>query len=131
MREIKFSCMWSDGKSWMDLRYTLEQMEKGEHFKDVTSHRAFDDFTLKVVRQYTGVNDCYSAEIYEGDIVQDCDTCDIFTVKYGGSECPAFDLDPVIDVECNGLSFYVCSPNANIKVIGNIYQSPELLEKKT
>jgi uncharacterized phage protein (TIGR01671 family) len=69
MRELKFSCMWSDGKSWMDLRYTLDEMCNGKHWDDLSDQPMLKKFVHKHTRQYTGLKDVNGVEIYEGDIL--------------------------------------------------------------
>ena len=69
MRELKFSCMWSDGKSWMDLRYTLDEMCNGKHWDDLSDQPMLKKFVHKHTRQYTGKEDFNGVELYQGDIV--------------------------------------------------------------
>lgn len=82
------------------------------------------------VMQYTGLLDDNDKEIYEGDIVKIDDGYGlggIHQVKYMAEKnYPAFDLIPYIDVDENGLSWIKAV--GDIKVIGNIYENPELLE---
>ncbi len=127
MREIKFGCMWSDGKRWMELRYTLDQMENGEHFEDLADMPMLKKFVLKHRRQYTYVSDSYGVEVYEGDWL----TARGAKTEHGAqvvwsNTISAFVIDipdgPVISQD------YVDS--YSLVVTGNIYQNPELLEKR-
>ena len=109
MREIKFSCMYQnkEAKRWMELWYTLDQIEKGDHSID------FIGLWYKLIarRQYTGLEDSEGAEIYEGDIV--------YLAGLGNTliEFPFVDL-------------YASSFENDVgAVLGNIYQNPELIKQ--
>jgi hypothetical protein len=71
MRDIKFSLMWTDGKTWMDLRYTLAEMENGDHWEAMSDMPILRKFVLKHRRQFTGLQDSKGVDIYEGDEVFD------------------------------------------------------------
>ncbi|HBE9318552.1 TPA: hypothetical protein KNH47_001373 [Clostridioides difficile] len=73
---------------------------------------------------YTGLKDCIKKEIYEGDIVSYILSFEEFIgeVKF---EEGFFVIDNEVLGECVGLFHEI----AVVKVIGNIYENPEMLEK--
>ena len=77
------------------------------------------------IMQYTGLKDKNRKEIYEGDIVK----CDVFQREQ--EIC----IDKMIVVKFSEGSFYPFGYNSgwrsgveNIRIIGNIYENPELLK---
>ena len=87
-----------------------------------------------IVIQYTGIQDSEGADIYEGDILSvdwECNITQIMAVEYCATEgYPAFDLKGWVGGS-NGLSEVSQCGHCVFKVIGNIYENPELLEDKS
>lgn len=96
-----------------------------------------------VIEQYTGLKDKNGREIYEGDIIRAGQYCEpdgedagywiddtIHVVKYMASDFdyPAFDLEPSLDCDNNGLAhLHENNDDEVMEVIGNIHENPELL----
>lgn len=121
MREIKFRAWHKDEKFmspitklWWDEQIieTIGEME-GER-----NIRHFDEVELM---QFTGVKDKNGQEIYEGDIVKNYHY-ESGVIKY--KEGAFF----VCSWRCFSLIFDGSHSPEKLKVIGNIYDAPELLE---
>ena len=129
MKEIKFSCMWFNEKKWMDLRYTLEEMENGDHWEALSDQPLLRGFMLRHKRQYTGLKDKNGVEIYEGDIVKT-----VFDLAKRKRHIGEIYFQPTRlnwsvkhSVFANQDLFVYTRPDRSIEVIGNIYENPELL----
>lgn len=115
MREIKFRA-WSikDGTMYRVVLIDFnEQMiaDEDEYFWD------FDEVELM---QYTGLKDMKGKEIYEGDILR-------FT--HERKEEGFVNTNAKVEVEIPKIYYMITNPyNHNFKIIGNIYENPELLE---
>lgn len=131
MREILFRGKRLDNGEWVegDLRhggYVNNDSETYIMKSDYALHNIPVD--PKTVCQFTGLTDKNGVKVWEGDIVRDCDEeNEVFVVKYyAHSGYAAFDVEPEINCDCNGLSYLMELGSA--EVIGNIFDNPELVE---
>jgi uncharacterized phage protein (TIGR01671 family) len=112
MREIKFRA-WDTEEKTMLKPFDLSSNPKYwcDNLKDYP------------LMQYTGLKDKNGVEIYEGDIVKILDYYNnIGIVEYSAPNFHIFDGDDgATDFDHNDWAYF--------KVIGNIYKTPELLDK--
>lgn len=118
MEDIKFSYMWQDGKNWIEHIWTLDNIEGGDHYDAMSDSPFLKDYNLIARRQFTGLLDKQGKEIYEGDVVKERAQKNYLEIAFT-SGC-------------------FCVKNKNIhrpmlfaedlEIIGNIYESPELME---
>ena len=132
-REIKFRAWGKTGKRmiWWD------EISKNPH----GLLRCFTWDDMYALMQYTGLHDKNGREIYEGDIVRDSED-KMCIVKFGlhvlgccgccydGHQSVGFYLDPHNDrwdlgPTAQGKEW----DSAGLEVIGNIYETPELLKE--
>jgi uncharacterized phage protein (TIGR01671 family) len=128
-REIKFRVWYGD--EMVPLGMAIKDEIVSYDFQDYYIQSEYDDMPLM---QYTGLKDKNGKEIYEGDIVKahnfyfdgnfDADNEDIYQVKY--SEWCSFCL---VNKDESTIETYETShfEEPCIEIIGNIYESPELL----
>lgn len=111
-REIKFRS-W-DNRHVMSKQYYSEKWEEEED---------------RVLMQYTGLKDKNGKEIYEGDILEIDDfydgdvkirECKVVVIFTEGTFCLFLNDEYLIDL-------YAAKSSANVKIIGNLYENPELL----
>ena len=120
MREIKFRA-WDKERRIMYYPKILGFDYNGDLIFIDTNNEYLNhtrDSSFIKLMQYTGIKDKNGKEIYEGDIVLQTVSNKKFIVKYDYDWCG---FSPFISCY-QGYKVY--------KVIGNIYENPELLEGK-
>lgn len=113
MREIKFRAWDKEFKKWSEipLEYSI---------RDINYYTDYE------WNQYTGLKDINGVEIYDGDIV------DVANKSYKSRGQIAWSTHTAkwLIAFYNGVPFELGTWNTELyKVIGNIYENPELLSK--
>jgi len=138
-REIKFRAWDKELKFMVDPAKYFVEMDGSVWFNLGEDEDNLIEQTFKLeLMQYTGLKDKNGTEIYEGDIIR-LENGESGAVEYGECGCTADDNF------CGGdaIGFHVMkeilgnsqpwSDNATdskrIEIIGNMYESPELLEE--
>ena len=79
----------------------------------------------ETIGEYTGIVDSNGAKVFEGDRILSyypCEDDSEYVIKYNCEKgYPAFDCDPYIDCDCNGLSYLSEDCDATFEVIGTIF----------
>lgn len=117
-RKIKF-------RAWNEVS---EKMLNWNDFLDTNMKNTFiaPESTGLILMQYTGLHDKNGKEIYEGDIVGD-DKIN-WTVKWNRHRM-GFSLYPTTEQLYDEMPINV-ENKLNFKILGNIYDNPELLVAK-
>ena len=125
-------------RAWHKELKIMDQVTELDLCCQVVSANAEEDFRWNldeaILMQWTGFQDCDGRDIYEGDIVGYTSTTfmvepanikvpivfenGMFCAVYGGDHLQA--LQAVLKYGAPG----------DLKIIGNIYENPELLERK-
>lgn len=131
-RALRFRAWDSDLGRFVEPEEIMEQV-----IPTIATEYGFELRSKFVLLQYTGLKDKNMVEIYEGDILLD-DMNGLGIVRFG-----KLPLDKAGDCVCSYLAFYVeckgqigrspfyeCTEIGDwMKVIGNIYEHPDLLKQ--
>ena len=113
-----------------DVYYGFEMNEKGElecrWEGDFTESQVLDGGILDNIMQYTGLKDKNGRQIFEGDILK-CRRYEFVKVIWGDDGFKAWYQPSSVNITVISLNHFL-KKNKSTKIIGNIYENPELLE---
>ncbi len=128
MRKLKFRA-WNKTENWMDEAFAIHS--GGHIYQDVRKkyntpnheiESAYDDL---IIMQFTGCEDSgiNGNEVYESDIIENCDTKDLQIVFWNEDEaawyCRYHNSDRIVSLADS-------IGNLN-KVVGNVYENKDIL----
>ena len=138
MREIKFSFMWKHSKTggFIERIYTLEGIMGGDHYDEMSDNALLRPYVLHAKRMYTGLKDKEGREIYEGDIVEayhhEHEETETGVVCFGEGTFQLKNNHGHMRYWSDGCHDWYSMEqyeSFELKIVGNIYEQPELLEK--
>ena len=111
MRTIRFRIFNKKIKSYIDIHSSAIMIDELNNLNDNL-----------IVEQFTGLHDKNGKEIYEGDVLED---------TLGRKKLVEYYKDGFwLNASLEGAEWSLRRENSSSKVIGNIYENPELLENK-
>ena len=129
MRTITFRGLRTDGKGWAYgyyYEYSGKHIICWQNHSDNSTTDHFAEVISNSVGQFTGLNDKNGKEIYKGEILYNNDRKEHCIVKYSKEKA----MFIVKYLESND-EFPLWESILNLCYsVGNIYENPELLEKK-
>jgi uncharacterized phage protein (TIGR01671 family) len=134
-REIKFKYIWSNPAktNFITEIFTLDEIEAGNQFTVLENEPLLKDYKLIARIQFIGLLDKNGKEIFKGDLLQYdgynfklINKEKIYQIKYDDNlaQYYSYNLENSFD------TFLVVRAWKESKIIGNIYQNPELLGGK-
>jgi uncharacterized phage protein (TIGR01671 family) len=121
MREIKFRAWDTEDKKFENY-FQMNNLGILATFDPMIAEWGRVKDGRYILMQYTGLKDKNGKEIYEGDVVRDCDTSDcVFEVKWHDKAVGYYMPDEFDEEYAYPMS------QVKLEVIGNIYENPDLL----
>jgi len=124
-REIKFRA-WDATHQVMLEVYNIRfgNILQGRHEGPKSLHDCGCGIDAYILMQFTGLHDRHGKEIYEGDVVRESDNDLVFAIEWD-AECAMYKMPKAYDEE---YTYSIGAIPTELKVVGNIYESPELLK---
>jgi uncharacterized phage protein (TIGR01671 family) len=131
-KEIKFKYIWSNPEktNFITEIFTLDEIEAGNQFMVLENEPLLKNYKLIARVQFTGLLDKNGKEIFKNDIVVLSHPCWSVKciVKYDEKlACFVLKSFEKIDKGVRKSFLHIYQEDLNYKVIGNIYQNPELI----
>lgn len=126
MKELKFRAFYKPRKKMFNVG--MIDFKNKVIIEDAENKHWFHECELM---QYTGLKDCEGGEIFEGDIVKDLRDDNSLRYGDGNNLSPvefhqgSFGVSIIYDGIFTPISMF--TEDYRFKVIGNIYQNPEIL----
>ncbi|MDA1834817.1 YopX family protein [Bacillus cereus group sp. BY142LC] len=120
MNEIKYRIYGKENR----IMYSWEEILNFDSLKDTLKNGGKEDQYYSPLLQYTGLKDKNGTEIYIGDIVKVVGHPFDRSIDVDGNY--EIGYNEVMEISCGG--WYLHRMRHWAEVIGNIYESPELLE---
>lgn len=125
MRDIKFRAWFIDTGHGEEPRM-VQDYHSTIYMEFIGLNPRLSGYAAEIM-QFTGLKDQYGNEIYEGDILQ-IETDKIIGVVHYNNAMFKLNLIHKWAKAMRNELYYFCE-NENVKIIGNIYENPELLER--
>jgi uncharacterized phage protein (TIGR01671 family) len=131
-KQLKFKYIWSNPEktNFITEIFTLDEIEAGNQFTVLENEPLLKDYKLIARIQFTGLHDKNGKEIFESDLLQYdgynfklINKEKIYQIKYDDNlaQYYSYNLENSFD------TFLVVRAWKESKIIGNIYENPELL----
>ena len=130
LRTLKFRGYNKKRGIWLYGNYILN---RGAHFiapKEFADGKTWEDYEVepKTIGQFTGLTDKNDKEIYEGDIIQSESEEFVYQVVFNETRFASFGLKREQDMFLH--YFGEALEAEDCKVIGNVFDNPELLKER-